>query len=212
MKVLFLILFLSTCIQAQKFSVNINGGPAFPTGDFSELWNAGIEGNLSFGYKIQSNIDLILYTGYGKWGFNNDEFNKLQNTSISFNLEVPFTSVPLLVGAKYYFGREAIKPYTFIYAGVYFLEYTLSGTYTVNNSTFDIPPITEKETETGLAAGAGFLYEVGKGINLDVKAKFNLINDTDAIKEAQNQGVAPGGAGATTTTYFSVSAGLQILF
>ncbi len=212
MKILFFILFISIGIQAQKFSASVNAGPAFPTGDFSELWNAGFEGNVLIGYKLQSNIDLILYTGYARWGFNNEGFNELQGSQVTFNLDVPLTSIPLLVGAKYYLGTDDIKPYTFIYAGVFFLEYTLSGSYTINNTKFNITPITEKETETGLAAGAGLLYRISPAINLDVNAKFNLINDTDAIKEAQNQGVAPGGAGATTSTYFSVSAGVQILF
>ena len=157
----FVVLFLFTgLVNAQdRMAIGFNAGIALPMGDFGDGYDMGFGGNAVFVYHTNPNLDITGSAGYLTWSSKVGDFT--------------FSSIPVLAGVRYLFGKGKFNPYVAGEVGVHF-------------TTVDIPEIeilgitvgggSVSDTFFGFGAGAGFLMEVGKNMNLDVNAKFNSIS------------------------------------
>lgn len=147
-------------INAQsKMAVGIQGGIALPMGDFGDGFDMGFGGTGTFVYHINPMIDVTGSVGYLTWSAKEGD--------------VSFSSIPVLVGARYCFGKDKLNPYVAGELGIHF-------------STVDIPEIvipgfgtigggSESGSDFGFGVGAGILYQLSPKLDLDINAKFNSI-------------------------------------
>ena len=146
-------------VHAQgKMALGINGGVALPMGDFGDGFDMGFGGNAIFVYHASPMSDFTASVGYLTW-------------SAKDTGDVTFSSIPVLLGGRYLFGKGKFNLYVAGELGAHFSsvdtpEYVILGqTYGGSVS----------ETYFGWAAGAGFVYGVGKSMDLDFSAKYNMI-------------------------------------
>ena len=167
MKQLFSVLLIAVLftgfINAQgKMAVGIQAGIALPMGDFGDAYKMGFGGTGTFAYHINPMLDVTGSVGYLTWSGKDADYT--------------FSSIPVLVGARYYFGQGKFHPYVAGELGMYF-------------STFDVPAVTipgfgtfgggsESGSDFGFGAGAGFLYQLSPKLDLDVNAKFSSISSS----------------------------------
>ncbi|HEY7751674.1 MAG TPA: outer membrane beta-barrel protein [Ignavibacteriaceae bacterium] len=154
-------------INAQgKMALGVNAGVALPMGDFGDGYDMGFGGNGLFVYHASPNVDVTGSVGYLTWsGKDSSDFT--------------FSSIPVMVGGKYLFGKGKFNPYINAELGVHFVtfdtpEYTVFG-QTVGGSVSD--------TYFGWGIGAGFLYEIGKNMDLDFNARYNSIASEGSSSE-----------------------------
>jgi opacity protein-like surface antigen len=154
------ILFAGFTNAQSKMALGLNAGIALPMGDFADGYDMGFGGNAIFVYHASPNADVTFTAGYLTWS-GKDSLDG-----------VNFSSIPVMVGGKYLFGKDKFHPYIAGELGAHFV-------------TVDIPEIeimgetfgggSESKTYFGWGAGAGFLYQIGNNMNLDVNAKYNSI-------------------------------------
>jgi|MudIll2142460700_1097286.scaffolds.fasta_scaffold14494_4 opacity protein-like surface antigen len=156
-----IVLFLFTgLINAQgKIALGFNGGAAIPTGDFGDDFDMGWGGNALFIYHISPNADFTGSVGYITW-------------SGKDSIDATYSSIPVLIGVRYLFGKEKIFGYGSAELGAHF-------------TTLDLPEIdlgegevfggSESNTYFGWALGAGLLYKINEKLDLDFSAKYNMI-------------------------------------
>ena len=161
LSILLLAVLFTGFINAQnKMAFGLQAGVAIPMGDFGDGYDMGFGGQGNFAYHISPMLDVTASVGYLTWSGKEADFT--------------FSSIPVLVGARYYFGQAKFNPYVAGELGMYF-------------STFDVPEIvipgfgtigggSESGSDFGFGAGAGFLYKMGPNLDLDVNAKFNSIS------------------------------------
>ncbi|GIK62042.1 MAG: outer membrane beta-barrel protein [Ignavibacteriota bacterium] len=158
--VLFVLLLVAGYTNAQgKIALGVNAGIALPMGDFGDGYDMGFGGNALFAYHVNPNVDVTGSAGYLTWSGK----DALDGST--------FSSIPVMVGARYLFGQGQFHPYIGAELGMHFsnfdYEYELMGV-TYSGS--------ESDSYFGFGAGAGFLYRVGNNMDLDVNAKFNSIS------------------------------------
>jgi len=154
LSVLLLAVLFTGFINAQsKMAFGLQAGVAIPTGDFGDGFDMGFGGQGNFAYHINPMLDVTASVGYLTWSGKTDGFT--------------FSTVPVLAGVRYYFGKDKFKPYVAAELGMHFTssEYEYLGvSYSSSDSYF------------GFGAGAGFLYKMGPNLDLDVNAKYNSIS------------------------------------
>jgi opacity protein-like surface antigen len=160
LSVLFVVLFFAGFINAQgKMALGLNAGVALPMGDFGDGYDMGFGGNALFVYHASPNVDVTGSAGYLTWSGKEADYT--------------FSSIPVLVGARYLFGQGKFHPYVGAELGMHF-------------TTVDIPEIeipgfgtfgggSASDSNFGWGAGAGFLYQIGNNMDLDVNARYNSI-------------------------------------
>lgn len=147
-------------INAQsKMAVGIQAGIALPMGDFGDGFDMGFGGTGTFAYHINPMLDVTGSFGYLTWSAKEGDAS--------------FSSIPVLVGARYYFGKDKLNPYVAGELGIHF-------------STIDVPEVvipgfgtiggSESSSDFGFGVGAGILYQLSPKLDLDVNAKFNSIS------------------------------------
>jgi opacity protein-like surface antigen len=160
LSVLLLAVLFTGFINAQnKMAFGLQAGVAIPMGDFGDGFDMGFGGQGNFAYHISPMLDVTASVGYLTWSAKEGD--------------ATFSSIPVLVGARYYFGKDKFNPYVAGELGMHF-------------STFDMPEVvipgvgtfggSESSSDFGFGAGAGFLYKMGPNLDLDVNAKFNSIS------------------------------------
>jgi opacity protein-like surface antigen len=165
LSVLLVVFLVAGFINAQgKIALGFNGGAAIPTGDFGDDFDMGWGGNALFIYHISPNADFTGSAGYLFWNAKDAE----DGTAIN----VTFSSIPVLIGARYLFGKEKIFGYGSAELGAHF-------------TTLDLPEVdlgegevfggSESNTYFGWALGAGLLYKINEKLDLDFSAKYNMI-------------------------------------
>jgi opacity protein-like surface antigen len=181
----FIILFLfAGLINAQsKIALGFNGGAGIPTGDFADGFDLGWGGNALFVYHISPNADFTGSAGYVTW-------------SGKDSIDATYSSIPVLLGFKYLFGKGKVHGYGSAELGVHF-------------TTLDLPEVDLGEGETfggkesnayfGWALGAGLLYNISEKIDLDFSAKYNMILVGEENSYDQK---------STSVDYFSIMLGL----
>lgn len=159
--VLVLVTMFTGITNAQsKMAVGLQAGAAIPLGDFGDGYKTGFGGQGTFAYHINPMFDVTGSVGYLTWSGKDADYK--------------FSSVPVLAGVRYYFGKDKFNPYVAGELGIHFV-------------TFDVPSIfvpgfgtigggSESKSYFGFGAGAGFLYKMGPNLDLDVNAKFNNIS------------------------------------
>ena len=167
MKQLFVALFIFTLFvgfsNAQsKMAVGAQGQVAVPLGDFGDGYKTGFGAQGTFAYHINPMLDVTGSVGYLTWSGKEADYT--------------FSSVPVLAGVRYYFGKDKFNPYVTGELGIHFV-------------TFDVPSVvipgfgtigggSSSDSYFGFGAGVGFLYELNPKLNLDVAAKFNSISSS----------------------------------
>ncbi|HCY76827.1 MAG TPA: hypothetical protein DHV28_12975 [Ignavibacteriales bacterium] len=154
LSVLLLAVLFTGFINAQsKMAFGLQAGVAIPLGDFGDGYDLGFGGQGTFAYHINPMFDVTGSVGYLTWSGKADG--------------VTFSSVPVLVGVRYYFGQDQFHPYI---SGELGMHFTSSKVEFLGNS------YTSSDSFFGFGVGAGFLYKLGPNLDLDVNAKFNSIS------------------------------------
>jgi opacity protein-like surface antigen len=143
-----------------KMALGLNGGIALPLGDFGDNYDMGFGGNAIFVYHTNSNSDVTFTAGYLTWS-GKDAYDGLN-----------FSSIPVMVGGKYLFGKDKLRGYINGELGAHFVTVDVPS-YELFGETFGGG--SESKTYFGWGAGAGLLYQIGKNIDLDLGAKYNMI-------------------------------------
>ena len=169
--VLFLTVLCTSFINAQgKMAVGVQAGVAIPMGDFGDGYKMGFGGTGTFAYHVNPMVDVTASVGYLTWSGKDADFK--------------FNSIPVLVGARYYFGQGKFHPYVAGELGMHF-------------TTVDVPSVTipgfgtfgggsASDSFFGFGAGAGFLYQLGPKLDLDVNAKFSSISSSGSASSYVN--------------------------
>ena len=143
-----------------KIAVGVQGGIALPMGDFGDGYKMGFGGTGTFAYHVNPMLDVTASAGYLTWSGKDADFT--------------FSSIPVLVGARYYFGQGKFHPYVAGELGMHFVSFEIPS-YTIPGfGTFGGGSVSE--SYFGFGAGAGFLYQLSPKLDLDVNAKFSSIS------------------------------------
>ena len=160
LSVLLLAVLFTGFINAQsKMAFGLQAGIAIPTGDFGDGFDMGFGGQGNFAYHINPMLDVTASVGYLTWSGKEADYT--------------FSSVPVLAGVRYYFGKDKFKPYV---AGELGMHFT-----TVETPSYEYLGVTydggsSSDSYFGFGVGAGFLYKMGPNLDLDVNAKYNSIS------------------------------------
>lgn len=157
--VLVALLCLAGITNAQgKFGVSVQGALSLPMGDFGDACKTGFGGLGTFTYTLNKNLDIVATAGYLTYDYKN----------IS---GATFSTIPILGGVRYYFAAKNFKPYVTGELGVYSSKAKMKTV--IWGVTFESE---STSTDFGFTAGGGFLYQMGKNLDLDVTATFNSIS------------------------------------
>ena len=158
--ILIAVLLSLTTVNAQnKMSLGAGLVVSFPMGDFGDAANTGFGGTAIFELGFTPQLVGVGQIGYIAYGTESDA--------------VDFSSVPLLVGVKYYF-----------VPGIGFYGIGEIG-FNFFSSSVEIPSIpgfsggstSATSTEFTFVIGAGYQLPVGSNVYLDFNGTFNLISD-----------------------------------
>ncbi|MBE0539709.1 MAG: outer membrane beta-barrel protein [Ignavibacterium sp.] len=162
LSILLLAVLFTGFINAQsKMAFGLQAGVAIPLGDFGDGYDLGFGGQGTFAYHINPMFDVTGSVGYLTWSGKADG--------------VTFSSVPVLVGVRYYFGQDKFNPYVSGELGMHFI----TSEFKEENSEISI---SSSDSFFGFGAGAGFLYKMGPNLDLDVNAKFNSISSEGSAR------------------------------
>jgi opacity protein-like surface antigen len=170
MKKLFILMFalvlLAGTTQAQKGSmaVGINAGISLPMGSFGDAVNMGFGGQGEFMYMLNNNLALTGSIGYLYWGYDD-----------AIGFDGSFTSIPILFGARYYFGESKTKFYGLAKLGIY----ASTASYSYSYDLFGVPysqDISASDSDFGFAFGAGVKMPIGNKLCFDAHAKYNVVS------------------------------------
>ncbi len=183
-----IILGLASKVNAQ-LSVSAYGALSIPNGSFSDYYNSafGVRGNVL--YSTGGSFQFILHSGYNVWKFNNEKFNDWFHKESgvgNFNLEIPITAVPLLLGTRYsrdYSGNT--KLFLEVAGGVYFITTEASGKFTDNTGTYDLGNDKKNYTEFTVHLGAGLSIALSNRVSLEPGVYFDFITNSEAAKQAK---------------------------
>ncbi len=211
---LFIILACASLTAQNKFGIGVEGTYISPTGDFSDVYNSGFGGSASLTYNVSDNIQLSLSAGYSQLSFNNDHFNQMlrdfyssYGTTPTVNVNSNLKIIPVMLGGKYFFTNTAFKPYAALDLGVHIVSASASSVQ-VNGQTINAVA-SQSKAATAWGVGAGFMYQVARGISIDVNGKINGNNlETGTNFSASSTGYSSSQSSSSTATFLSVNAGL----
>lgn len=169
-------LFTGFANAQSKMAVGLQAGVAIPIGDFGNAYKLGFGGQGTFAYHINPMLDVTASVGYLTWSGKDADYT--------------FSSVPVLAGVRYYFGQGKFHPYV---AGELGMHFTSVKVPSVTVGGFTFGGGTASDSFFGFGAGAGFLYQLGPKLDLDVNAKFNSISSS-----------------GSSSSYISIMAGVLI--
>jgi len=200
--------------QPGKFGITVKGGPAFPVGEFGDLFKVGYTGFVDVPYNLSR--DFKVYLGVGYSGFNVDN-GKLavkiaeQGKTGTTDIDAPYHVVPVVLGINYSYQYQGFVSYLTISLGMYFQTLEKSGTATIDGVTTTLTPSTESWSQGAYSVGIGGLIPIGNdGWAVDINAKFNSVVDYD-----KRVLVVTGGGNDISTRairYISALAGLSYTF
>jgi hypothetical protein len=183
-KILVLIFTLVCCTgtgMAQgQAGIGANGGVALPLGDFGTAFSTGFGGNGILFFELSPGIEISGSVGYYVWKGEDSFFFDMYKYTL--------TSIPLLIGGRYYFGDGPYMPYGAIEGGLHFVK-----------SETKVAGITILESETrdvfGFGVGGGILFAVGRTMSIDIGVKYNSFEES-----------------GITSDYLSLMAGVRTRF
>jgi outer membrane protein W len=164
-RILIIFFLFVACISINEtyaqMKLSLQAGLQMPTGDFADGAGLGFGANATFEYLQSSPLSFTALIGYNSFGAE-DELPEGRDLS--------FTSIPILVGARYYLARGNYHPYLGVELGVHFLSTKFSRTE--GNTTVTVE---SSSSEFGLTPMAGFRYHVSPTVDLDINLKYNII-------------------------------------
>jgi len=182
--VLIAIFLFAGLLDAQNnISLGFNSGVAIPTGDFGDGFDLGFGGNAIFVYHLSPNTDLTGSAGYLTW---NDGKGSIDPT---------YSSIPVLFGIKYLFGKNKLHGYGSAELGVHFTSLDLPEVNITPGETYGGK---QSSAYFGWGIGAGLLYNISDKVDLDFSAKYNMIVVGEENSYDQK---------STSVDYFSVMLG-----
>jgi outer membrane protein W len=210
-------------LKAQSdFAVGINGSVNFPNGKFTEYFGTGYGGDAHFLYLFGNSSIFSLSIGYSRFELDLDAFNAKANKlglDTKFDVESSFSTVPILVGAKWYFLRQKnSSPYIMIEGGFYNYNFKLKGTANLtdpggNSVPIDLEEIDENGTETMLRISAGYIIFIHKHWFIDASVNYIVLTDAFTVDVPEDPEEAETISGAASTlNYLSISAGINYRF
>jgi hypothetical protein len=166
-----------------KFGITVKGGPAFPVGEFGDMFKVGFTGFIDVPYNLSKVFQVYLGVGYSSFNVDNGKLAiKIaeQGKTGTTNIEAPYHVVPVVLGINYSYQYQSFVSYLTICLGMYYQTLEPSGTATIDGVTTTITPKTEKWAQGAYAIGIGGLIPIGdEGWAVDVNAKFNSVVDYD---------------------------------
>lgn len=176
--VLVALLCLAGIINAQsKFGASVQGALSLPMGDFGDICKTGFGGLGTVSYTLNKNLDLVASVGYLTYDYKDID-------------GATFSTIPVLAGVRYYFAAKNFKPYVTGQLGFY------SSKAKIKTVIWGISVESEStSTDFGFAAGGGFLYQLGKNLDLDITATLNSISTS-----------------GSSTSFINVLAGVHFAF
>lgn len=147
---------------AQKGAMSIGGGLGLlmPMGDFADVANMGFGILPQFEYSMNEKLNLTGTVGYVSWGGESVTVPYLGTWEYSFH------DIPILAGAKYYFGEGKMKPYGMAKFGMHMFGVSV-----------EVAGVSESESETyfGFDFGGGMEMPINEKMNFDLSGAFQTI-------------------------------------
>jgi opacity protein-like surface antigen len=187
------VIFLSISVNAQ-LGVSLKGGGYIPVGEFTNNYNSGFGGEVTFSYRSNPRFEIGITTGYSHYGADEDVLKaKLLdvieddldqiNIDATIDIEAPLNIYPLALNIKYIFGNKKVKPYFFFEGGVFFYDLTIKGHIKIKNGPIiDIPETVQQKNSTMLGIGGGMQFRLSKRLFFDVAAKWSIMNNINLVE------------------------------
>ncbi len=156
-----------------SIGISAQGGMTLPIGDFGDYVKPGYGGTGFLFFELSPGIEITATSGKFMWDLDSEE------------ADVTLSSIPLLLGVRYYLGEGGVAPYAALQGGLHFLK------------TEGMGFVGETE-EFGYGIGGGLLFRVSNNFFFDLGVKYNSISDSEASDYS--------------TEYLSFMAGLRIAF
>lgn len=162
--IIVLVIAFSGIVNAQKMGAGVQVGVGLPMGDFGDACKTGFGGSGTFLYSLNPELSLTGSIGYYTFTYKNWS-------------DASFSTVPVLVGARYALGKGSFAPYIGAELGFHFCSYqTKASTSQVMGITYEMPSLSGNSTDFGFAPIIGFLMPISPKVNLDVNLKYNIIS------------------------------------
>jgi hypothetical protein len=163
--VILLIMFPSVSPAQARISVGVMGSANIGLGDFGDNYGTGYGGAAILFFSPSLVADLTLSVGYNKWEKDNESF----------------TSIPLLVGFRYYYDLKVVKLNLPAFLGLHFTtrEFTLPRAE-VDGQVIGGGEISLTGKYFGFGIGLGTLVPLSSKLYLDISTTFNSIAATES--------------------------------
>jgi len=165
------------------YGVVLRAGPAFPVGEFSDLFATGFGGFVEVPYHLGEEFQVFIGLGGLFWNVDNEKVNQQYTTAGgagTVNLDAPFRMIPLIVGINYVLSRGQLRPYLTLAFSVYFQKLETSGTITLGNLITPLLPTTQTWSQGAFALGLGTEYQLNDTWAIDLNARFGAVIDYEA--------------------------------
>ena len=158
-----------TANAAGNISLGIGGNVLLPMGDFGDVADVGFGGTVRGQYMVNDMFSVTLTSGYLLW-------SGKDQTVLGVTVKgADIKGVPVLAGAKYYFGPSGgTRFYGLGELGFMFTTVTVpSSSYTIAGITFTTPEVSASETDFSFSPGVGVELPMGSGNSaLDIGVHF----------------------------------------
>jgi hypothetical protein len=138
-----------------RIGISAQGGMTLPLGDFGDVVKPGYGGTGFLFFELSPGIEITATSGKFMWEADSEV------------VDVTLSSIPLLLGVRYYFGEGGFAPYAALEGGLHFLK------------TEAFPFVSETE-EIGYGIGGGLLFRISNNLFIDLGVKYNSILDSEA--------------------------------
>ncbi len=135
-----------------NIGISAQGGMTLPIGDFGDFYKPGYGGTGFLFFELAPGIEITGTSGYLMWDADIEE------------VDITLTSIPLLLGVRYYFGEGGYAPYAALEGGLHFLKSEALG-------------FESESEEIGYGVGGGLLFRVSDNLFFDLGVKYNSILD-----------------------------------
>jgi opacity protein-like surface antigen len=178
------LLALASLASAQENKMSIGGlvGIYLPMGDFGDAAGLGFGVLPQFEYKMSPKLNLTGTVGYVMWGGKSVDLGTYYGHPYTF--KYTYHDMPILAGAKYYFGEGKMKPYGLAQLGFHMLGVTVDAEYMGVSASSS-----ESVTKLGFGIGGGLEMPINDKMNFDANAAYETImtegtSSTDIVIKA----------------------------
>jgi outer membrane protein W len=157
-----LIVIIAANNSYSQLRLSLQGGIQAPTGEFGNTAATGFGGAATFEYWQNTPLSFTASAGYFAWE---------QQGNVPAGHTYSFSTIPIMLGMRYYLGRGDFHPYLGSELGLHLLN--AKQTITSGNTT---TTTTTSESNFGISPMAGFRYHVGNRVDLDINMKYNIVS------------------------------------